>query len=227
MNPKPNKPNKPEQTQFLLTQLVLLTIVIIGLVLLVFAYPKLRLPFRARALVTVPTLRSTATASLIPTITLTPTPTRTLRYTLTPTLTLTIGPSPTPTQTPTPPGPPTITPARPLPNDKAYSLKTWTPEDADTAIRLMEDFPNSLTQTARGNDNSGYFSAFSYAVVALKEALLRFPEAPQAEDWMWRLAYNQARTGDAQAGEIFSELLTQAMNRGETNLDITSILVLC
>ncbi len=181
--PQPPKRSETEQSQYLLSQLVILTIVVIGLVLIVIVYPRIRLPLRSQAQVTVPTLRSTATASLTPAPSLTPTPTRTLRYTLTPTLTLSPTPSPEPSEVPPTPGPPTLTPARPAPDNKVYSLQPWDADLADLMVSYMEDYPNTLSESARGDDRSEYYAAFTYAVTALQEALVRFPEASQAEDW--------------------------------------------
>ena len=217
--PQPPKRNDTEQSQYLLSQLVILTIVVIGLVLIVIAYPRIRLPSRSQAQVTVPTLRSTATASLTPAPSLTPTPTRTLRYTLTPTLTLSPTPSLEPSEVPPTPGPPTLTPARPAPDNKVYSLQPWSADEADLMIDYMEDYPNTLSESARGDDQSEYYAAFTYAVTALQEALVRFPEASQAEDWQWMLAQNLARTGDETAAQVYAELIAQALNQDQTTFD--------
>jgi hypothetical protein len=212
-------PPEIAKTQSMLTQLVVLTILIIGLVLVIAAYPRLRPRFSAQAQVTIPTQHPSATASPIPAATETPTPTNTLRASLTPTITLTPTPSTTPSETVTPPGPPTITPARPFPDNALYSLAEWTPEKADLVVQYMEDYPNFLTETARGGDNAGYWAAFDYAVIALKEALLRFPDAEQASDWRWKLAYNLARTGNPEAGEIYAQLIAAGLNQGDTVLE--------
>jgi hypothetical protein len=217
--PQPPKRSETEQSQYLLSQLVILTIVVLGLVLIVIAYPRIRLPFRSQAQVTVPTLRSTATASLTPAPSLTPTPTLTLRYTLTPTLTLSPTPSPVPSEVLPTPGPPTLTPARPNPDNKGYSLQPWSADNADLMVGYMEDYPNTLSEGARGDDLSEYYAAFTYAVTALQEALVRFPEAPQAEAWQWMLAQNLARTGDETAAQAYADLIARALNEGQTTFD--------
>ena len=45
-------------------------------------------------------------------------------------------------------------------------------------IALMDDYPNTLKASARGDDDAAYYRAFIYAVTAGKEGLLRFPDAP-------------------------------------------------
>lgn len=211
--------NSTRQTQYLLTNLVILTILILALIFLVYAYPVLLAPE--------PRPTSTPTflprPSLTPSLTLTPTSTPTLtntpRPSLTPTSTLTPTPSLSPTTTGTPPGPPTLTPARPVPIQNAYTLKTWTPADADRLIELLNDYPNSLPERSRGEDGRGYYDAFRYAVFTQREALLRFPDAPEVSLWRWGLAYNLARISDPQAAEVYAEQITAGLNRGETTVD--------
>lgn len=215
----PKKDETTRQSQFLLTQLIILTLLIIGLVLLVAVYPQLKLPFRAQAQVTQRTLIPSATPSLTLTPSLTPTPTRTLRYTLTPTITLTPTPSETPTLTPTPTGLPTLAPASPLNDNTKYSLVEWGAEEADYLARYMQDYPNTLSETARGEADAGYWAAFDYAVKALDEALLRFPEAEQAGAWHWMLALNLERSGNRRSAEVFGGLVAGALNRGEVELE--------
>jgi hypothetical protein len=156
----------------------------------------------------------TATFTLSPTITLSPTATRTRRPTFTPTITDTPTRTETPTLTPTITGPPTLTPAQPLTGAGIYSLNQWSPERADELIELIDYYPNTLLPAQRGENDENYYPAYYYATVALTEALLRFPDAPQAEHWKWMLAYDQARTGDHQAADSYAQLLSQALNQG-------------
>jgi len=79
----------------------------------------------------------------------------------------------------------------------------------------MEDYPNTLPETARGENDQNYYQAFRYAQIALSEALLRFPDAPQVHEWSWKLAYNLARVGDRSAGEQYANLITRALNSGD------------
>ena len=85
-------------------------------------------------------------------------------------------------------------------------------------IALMTNFPNTLPDSARGEDDSAYYQAFTYAVTAGREALLRFPDAPQANLWRWDLAYNLARTSDPTAGQSYSEIIALGLNSGETEI---------
>ncbi len=214
-------PGDIKRTRFLITNLIIVSVFILTLVILVASYPTLLAPDPTATATITPTQLPTITASpTVPTATITPTPTatRTLRPTLTPSIT----PTPTKTLTPTPTitatGPATLTPATPQLGEERYRLQTWTADDAAHLVDLMEYYPNTLSQKARGDDNAAYYAAFSYAVVAQKEALLRFPDAPEANQWHWGLAYDLARTSDPSAGEQYASLIAQALNRGEVNV---------
>ena len=208
-----------QRTNFLLINLALISACILVLVVAIGAYSL----FAGRQIAPTstpldtlrPTLPQTQTPapSFTPTITHTPFPTRPPTQTFTPTTTLT--PSMTPTQT----GLPTLTPAKAQALATAYVLAQWTQEDADYMARLMQDYPDTLPASARGEGNSAYYDAYVYSVVAFKEALLRFPDAPQAEQWRWDLAYDLARLGDPEAGEQYAELISDGLNRGEVGLD--------
>jgi len=204
---------------FLIANLGLAIVCIIGLVILIVIVPLL-MNLESPAVPTItntlhPTGINTSTqpAGLIHTPTLTPLPT----------LTFTISPTPTwtrtPTLTPLPTGLPTLTPAKPLGYNEAYNLKEWTAEDADYMIRLMEDYPATLPLSARGENYKTYYDAFGYAIIAQKEAIRRFPEAPQVDAWQWGLAYNLARVSDPQAGQTYSDLIGDGFNKGDVGLD--------
>jgi hypothetical protein len=154
-----------------------------------------------------------------PTLTITPSITPSLRatFTLKPTRTPTSGP--TSTGTPQPTLIPSLTPAFPSEHNDQYILVPWTPELADQLIVLLEEYPESLSSFARGEDDQGYYDAFQYALFAQEESLLRFPTAPQADGWSRQMAYNLARTGDPSAGEIYADLITQDLNSGKINID--------
>jgi len=83
----------------------------------------------------------------------------------------------------------------------------------------MDYYPNTIPESNRGEDYAAYYAAFEYAVVAQRESLLRFPDAPQAKNWHWGLALNYARTGDSRAGQTYADLIAQGLNQGEVNLD--------
>ncbi len=214
----PQSPEEIKRIQSLLSSLVILTIVILALVLVITAYPTVLKPILAPATPLLPTSQPIGTATLTATNTASPTITRTLRPTLTPSITPTPSQTLTPTITPTMAGPATLTPARPAVGDP-YKLVTWTPELAEQAIALLTDYPNLLPDDLRNEDNSGYRQAFQYAAIAQREALLRFPDVPQASGWRLGLAYSLAQLGDSQAGDIYADLIAKALNQAETQID--------
>ena len=160
---------------------------------------------------------STPTSTLIPSITPTimtsPRPSFTPKPTTTPTTT------PTATLTPTRTLIPSLTPAVPSIYNDIYHLVNWTPELASWLIQLLEAYPNSLSTYARGEDNSGFYAAFEYAILAQREALLRFPDADQANEWLYGLAYNYARTGNPNAGSIYTNLITNELDEKHIRVD--------
>lgn len=214
-----DSPGNASQTRLLLTSLVLIIILILALIVILAAYPLVFAP----SLPPTPTITLipsvTATASATPTFTISPSPTRTRRATFTPTITQTPTLTPLAGASPTPTGPPTLIPDQPYRGDDIYELVTWSPEHADYMAALMENYPNTLSPTARGENDENFFAAFSYAVFAYKEALLRFPNAPQAEKWSWSLAYNLARTSDPKAAQAYADLISSALNQGSTQID--------
>lgn len=203
----------------MLVNLALMLVFIAGLLCLILVIPKLT----AGEPTATPTITATPGSTLTPTLTftpsLTPTLTRTPWPTFTPTITLTPTITETPTQTPTPTGPPTLTPAKPLPQNALYTLAEWSPEEADRMAELLEDYPNTLLSADVDPGSEAYYQAYRYAVQALKEALLRYPDAPQAENWRWRLAYDLARMGDPESGQVYAEIIQQALNSGQVDLE--------
>jgi len=205
-----------KRSRFLVLNLALILICIGSLVLLIVFYPLIMgtqsISLSPATVTTRPALEPTATPIpfLSPTLTNTLFPTPTPSVTTTPTLT------DIPSLTSTPLGPPTLTPARALPLSGNYDLVRWSPEKADYLIQLINDYPNTFSESQRGEDNKAYYQAFEYAIVVQREGLLRYPDAPQAQGW--GLAYNLARTGDSAAGSQYSELIVTALNRGETDI---------
>lgn len=208
-------PPETRRIQSLLTSLVLLTLLIIGLVLAIAAYPTLLKPILAPATPPIATIRPTQTT---PPDTATPTITRTLRPTLTPSITPTATLATPGEATATPLGPATLTPAQPVRGDP-YKLVEWNADLANLAIDLLQDYPNTLITRLRGEDNAGYYTAFRYAVLAGQEGLLRFPDASQALQWRFGLAYSLAQIGQGRAGEVYAELLAGALNQDLTSLE--------
>jgi len=167
----------------------------------------------------VPPPNETLPPKTAPSNTLTETVNPTLRATFTPKPSHTHTTTPTSTNTPTNTPPPSLTPAFPFIDDDRYYLLDWTPLIAFRTIDLLEAYPNTLSTYARGKDNGGYFAAFSYAAIIQREALLRFPDARQADDWYWRLIFNLARTGDETARDAFTDYITQKLNNERVRLD--------
>lgn len=203
--------------QFLLTSLIVVVILILAVVFLILAYPSLIASFSDSSPTPLSTDIPDMSSTPIPSITLTPTLSATLRPSLTPTITATPTRTSIPSSTPTPPGPPTLTPAIPVIGDP-YELVDWTPEDAEAMIALMEDYPNTLPEDTKEENLQLYFDSYLYATIAQQESLLRFPDAPQADDWRWQLAYDLARIDDPQASEVYGELITTGLNRDEVDI---------
>lgn len=149
-----------------------------------------------------PSQTTTASATITPT----------LRATFTPKPTQTATASPTPTATQPPTLPPSLTPAVPVEENDRYHLAAWNPDRADELISLLEAYPETLSDFARGSDNSGYYSAFKIPLLVLRESLMRFPTTNLAEKWQWQVAYNFARTGDERAGELYANLISGELN---------------
>jgi len=215
----PESPKSIAQTQFLLTSLVVVVLFILILIVLLAAYPYLLAPLPTITPTITLTRTATATHTHTSTITLTPTLTRTPRPTLTPTLTYTPSKTPIPTLTPSPTGPATLTPAAPVGGEVYYRLHSWDAERAAQLVDLLFYYPNTLSQQKRGADDVNYNQAFAYSSVVLREALLRFPDAPQAEYWRWRLAYSLARQGDDTAAAHYGDLLASGLNSGRARLN--------
>ncbi|MFZ5808988.1 MAG: hypothetical protein ACOY16_06880 [Chloroflexota bacterium] len=210
MEPKPSK--IPPQTRLLLTSLVFLLLFILTLLVMIISYPILLAPPPTATATITLTPTQTPTITLSPTITLTPTRTRTPRPTLTSTHTPTITRTSPPTEMPTPTGPPTLTPAAPVGGEANYLLREWNSEQAAALVELIQYYPNTLSLSARGVDDENYNQAFLFGIFAENEALLRFPDAPQASLWRWWRAHNYARLQDERAGSEYASLLAEALN---------------
>lgn len=219
-NPNQNRPEGGENRRISLLALYALVTIIV-LILAIFLSVRALSPAPA----TIPTILRADTSTSTTTPTITPQPSATPTLTLTPRPTFTPRPSATPSVTPTPSPsptstlPPTLTSAAPRVENEGYALVEWTPELAGKLIELLQAYPTTLSAFARGENNAGFYEAFEYAIFAQREALLQFPTASEADTWLWKLAYNQARTGDPQAGASFAVLLANTLNRGEVSLN--------
>lgn len=203
---------KPSQQVLLLAFMGFIAIVILIAIILYTnrpqSLPGIRTPLAAvQSFSPVPSGTPTFTAS------------PTLRSTFTPRPSKTPTASSTATITPSYTLVPSLTPAVPIEVNDRYSLNFWTPDLAGNLIDILEAYPFTLSDFSRGPDDTGFYAAFRYALFAQREALLRFPTAPQARDWLWRAAYNMARTGDPRAGETYANLINQELNSGRVPLD--------
>lgn len=151
-----------------------------------------------------PTLTSTPTRTPRPTWTLEPTSTSTQTFT----------PAPTGTATPLP----TLTPATPYKYNNFYKLSTWAPDQANLMVEQLQSYPDALFPEPKDHQNPTYLANFTYATIAQREALLRFPSSAYAPAWRWSLAYNLARIDDIQAGAQYATLITEGLNSRHANL---------
>lgn len=208
-------PSISPQTRVLLTSLVFLGLFIITLIILIISYPILFAPPPTATATVTLTATETPTITLTPTVTLTPTPSRTPRPTWTPTHSPTITRTSPPSQTPTPTALATLTPAAPLGGEANYVLYDWNIDRAQQLVELIQSNANLsiLSSASPGNTQN-----LAYALFAEDEALLRFPDAPQAARWrLWR-AHNLALLGSSKAGAAFAEVIAAGLNQGQTDL---------
>lgn len=146
-----------------------------------------------------------------PTMTLTPRPSWTLR----PSSTATITPTSTPTATIS--QQPTLTPANPLQRNDRYKLVDWSPARADQLLTQLN--PDSLFPRPADRQKAEYLEAFDLATIAYREALLRFPESPLADQWRWGYAYLLTHVNAPQSGELYTNLITEALNAKQVILE--------
>lgn len=213
--PSPSRDNSTSSQNNLLIGILvgLLIIVIAAIAYLIFE----RRP--ANVIEPSPQIVNTPIVDTDPTSTPSPTSSATLRPTFTPKPTRTATITPTASGTPLSTLIPSLTPAFPSEFNDQYLLIPWTPELATELIALMEVYPETLSSFARGTNDQGYFDAFQYALFAQGEALHRFSTASQASEWLWQYAYNLARTGDSTAGQVYAEIITQELNKGDLEIE--------
>lgn len=177
--------------------------------------------FRNPTLTPSVTLRSSWTSTSIPTETLTPTPSWTPRQTSTQT------PAPTLPFTGTPPATdfplramlPSLTPAAALVFDGAYQLVGWDAARADQMALTLQGFPLGLSPDLDPGRKTAYFQSYQYPAFAYREALLRFSDAPETENWRWALAHNLMLMGSAESGEVYAGLIADGLNRDQTSIE--------
>jgi len=157
----------------------------------------------------------TGTPTPIPSLTqsLTPTPSLTPFATLTPIPSSTTTPSPTSTKTPLAPS---LTPALPYNDNKAFQLNNLTAEGYAFAIQLMQSYPEVLLTPSTAED---YYQSFYHAAVVQNEAILQFPRYEKATEWRWELAYNLARIGDQRSSILYAALLLQGIHENQFSIE--------
>lgn len=126
---------------------------------------------------------------------------------------------------------PTFTPATPgTHGDQFYRFGEWTADQAgllvaqiSSQLKAMEGAP----QFVGVYGDSMYMSMYKYLAFAEMEALLRFPDATQAESWRWALCYNLAfsnhfaESPDAPELLCYANLIENGLNSRQT--DITGL----
>jgi hypothetical protein len=211
--------NNNNRTILLVVNLILMAVCFAALILMIAVYPNLQRVIFQKSPTLSNTNLPTLTITPIPTITLTPTITRTPRPLATTTMTLTPTQIGTPTQTPTATNLPTLTPAQPALLSSAYELIPWSSAEADYMVQLMQGYPATIgSTTSSTSSDEVYYQAYEIPILAVRESLLRFPEARQADSWNWTLAFDLALFGSAQAGEQYANLITDALNSNQTDI---------
>jgi hypothetical protein len=107
-----------------------------------------------------------------------------------------------------------LTPARPPEEAEAFQIAEWLPQDYDLVIGLAEGYPDTLSEDQRGPQDRYYYAAYGYATILQGEALLLYPSASQASEWVWGQAYNLARTGNPQTAVRYADLIETAFVDG-------------
>lgn len=203
----------PRISRFTINTILVLILILLGSAW--WAYSSYQVPVVPTAVVYNPSATQTPTVTATPTIT--PTPTRTPRptWTIRPILTSTPTQTPTPSQTPTKTRLPTITPARPLNINDRYEFVSWSADLADRAAQMAGEYPDVLYPKPETRNSSGYHAAFSVAVYAYREALLRYPNDPRAASWQWQQTYAMAHLGIPEAASRYAGYIQEALIRGD------------
>lgn len=174
---------------------------------------------------TTPAVQSIGPTRALPTLTVTAGLDRT--PTILPTVTAT--PTALPSATGTATLPATLTPATPPPDGQVgWQLVPWTAAEADRLIAQEASRLEALLDDPLYGSTYGYelwLGQHAYLVDLEQEALLRFPDATQAERWRWDLAYHQGlaftspAAPDAPELASYRTLIAVALNSGEATLD--------
>lgn len=128
-----------------------------------------------------------------------------------------------PTATPTPFPDILLTPDAPLP-DVTYRLADWSPELANHQALLMKGYEQLMGHYFLSSiTEETYYGSYVHEAQAYQEALLRYPDDPQALKWRLGMITNLAISGDSSAEQLYRELIVDALNRGELVLGENSL----
>jgi len=198
--------------------LVLLFICAAGLAVVIFLTFLARRTAESSAPTASATFRLTLTFTSLPTVTPTKTESLPTRPTSTPTITLTPTITQTPSKTPTPTGFPIQAASRPTVFPSAYKLVDWDAGKADNLARQLQGYPEAARIAHPDQSEEAYYDSYRYPAFALEEALLRYPDAPEADSWRWTLAYNQVLSSNPEAGDTYADLIAGGLNKGRSKL---------
>jgi hypothetical protein len=81
----------------------------------------------------------------------------------------------------------------------------------------LESYPIILYPEVQDSDD--FYTAFYFATLAQSEAVFRFPNHQDSDDWRWDLAYNLARIGDPRAGAHYADRISRALNGGSVDIE--------
>jgi hypothetical protein len=91
-----------------------------------------------------------------------------------------------------------------------YKLKDWSVTDAESLIRQIQ------SKTIYAGLPDVWYPAIAYTQA---EALIRYPDALQAEEWKWGLAASLGYSNDPRAAQIYATLIQSAVQAGQVRVD--------
>jgi hypothetical protein len=102
-------------------------------------------------------------------------------------------------------------------------MRAWTADEADRAVGLIHGWLESIKNSPDYASIYGfamYETKFSNALFAEGEALLRFPNAPQANAWKWESAHDLAVTSGSSDAVLnnYAQFMQGPLIRGKFRL---------
>jgi len=110
---------------------------------------------------------------------------------------------------------------------ETYALQEWTPAQADLLIDQITRYLIAIENKPEYVGVYGYsyyMEQYKYLAFIESEALLKFPDAQQAERWQWDLCYNLAlsyipsESTNAPELACYSKLIENGLNTGKTDI---------